>query len=105
MDRVNSRIAQVYGYAVCFITVVVMLFSIKGVVDALIDLSDPIRAEAGGFGRMGHPLTNFDVYKMAVRRACARGTGRAPARSADSNNGAGRHTLRCRSAPDVRRRA
>ena len=80
MDRINNRIAQVYGYAVCFITVVVMLFSIKGVVDALIDLSDPIRAEGGGYGRMGHPLTNFEVYKMAVRREPGpRGTVPAPA--------------------------
>jgi len=66
MDRINSRIAQVYGYAVCFITVIVMLFSIRGVVDAVIDLSDPIRAN-GDFGRIGRPLTNFEVYKMAVR--------------------------------------
>src|SRR5437868_5033266 len=68
MDRINSRIAQVYGYAVCFITVIVMLISIKQVVDSLIDLTDPIRAEGGGFGRMGRPLTNFEVYKMAARR-------------------------------------
>jgi hypothetical protein len=68
MDRTNSRIAQAYGYAVCFITVITMLISIKQVVDALIDLSDPIRAESGGYGRMGRPLTNFQVYKMAARR-------------------------------------
>jgi hypothetical protein len=68
MDRINSRIAQAYGYAVCFITVIVMLISIKGVVDALVDLSDPIRSEAGGYGRMGRPLTNFEIYKMAARR-------------------------------------
>jgi hypothetical protein len=68
MDRMNSRIAQIYGYAVCFITVVTMLISIKQVVDALIDLSDPIRAETGGYGRMGRPLTSFQVYRMAVRR-------------------------------------
>jgi len=68
MDRTNSRIAQIYGYAVCFITVVTMLISIKQVVDSLIDLSDPIRADGGGYGRMGRPLTNFEVYKMAVRR-------------------------------------
>jgi hypothetical protein len=34
MDRINSRISQVYGYAVCLITVVVMLIGIKQVVDA-----------------------------------------------------------------------
>ncbi len=68
MERINSRIAQAYGYAVCFITVITMLISIKQVVDALIDLRDPIRAEGGGYGRMGRPLTNFEIYKLSVRR-------------------------------------
>lgn len=62
MDGVNSRVPQAYGYAVCFITVIVMLFSIKGVVDAGFDLSDPLRAEAGG-----RPITNFELYKNANR--------------------------------------
>jgi hypothetical protein len=68
MDRINSRISQVYGYAVCLITVVVMLIAIKRVVDAAFDLSDPIRAEGGGYGRMGRPITNFELYKMEARR-------------------------------------
>jgi hypothetical protein len=68
MDRINSRIAQVYGYAVCFITVIVMLIAIKQVVDAAFDLSDPIRAEGGGYGRMGRPLTSFELYKIEARR-------------------------------------
>jgi hypothetical protein len=65
MDRTNSRIAQAYGYAVCFITVIVMLIALKQVVDAAIDLSDPIRAEGS---RTGRTLTNFDVYKVEARR-------------------------------------
>jgi len=65
MDRINSRISQAYGYAVCLITVIVMLIGIKQVVDAAFDLSDPIRAEGG---RMGRPLTNFELYKMETRR-------------------------------------
>ena len=68
MDRMNSRIAQVYGYAVCFITVIVMLVSIKSVVDAVIDLTDPIRADAGGYGRSGRSLSNFELYKLDARR-------------------------------------
>jgi len=68
MDRMNSRIAQVYGYAVCFITVIVMLISIKSLVDAVIDLSDPIRADAGGYGRSGRSLSNFELYKLDARR-------------------------------------
>ncbi len=65
MDRVNSRIAQAYGYAVCFITVIVMLIALKQVVDAAIDLSDPIRAEGS---RTGRTLTNFEVYKVEAKR-------------------------------------
>ena len=56
MDRMNSRIGQVYGYAVCFITVIVMLIAIKQVVDAAIDLSDPIRAEGRKDGTHAHEL-------------------------------------------------
>jgi len=73
MDRINNRIAQIYGYAVCFITVVTMLISIKSVVDAVVDLTDPIRAEGGGYGRMGRSLTNFEVYKLDSRRDPLRG--------------------------------
>ena len=73
MDRINSRISQAYGYAVCFITVIVMLIAIKQVVDAAFDLSDPIRADGGGYGRMGRPITNFELYKMEAR---AQGGGR-----------------------------
>ena len=62
MDRTNSRIAQVYGYAVCFITVIMILVSIKSVVDAMIDISDPIRAEAGGYSRTGRSLSSFELY-------------------------------------------
>ncbi|HJP86448.1 MAG TPA: hypothetical protein VJ852_10690 [Gemmatimonadaceae bacterium] len=68
MDRINSRIAQVYGYAVCFITVIVILISIKSVADAIIDLTDPIRADAGGYSRSGRSLANFEVYKLDARR-------------------------------------
>jgi hypothetical protein len=64
----NNRIAQIYGYAVCLITVIVMLLGIKQVIDAAFDLSDPIRAEGGRYGSWGGPLTSFDVYKVSVRR-------------------------------------
>jgi len=81
MDRVNSRISQIYGYAVCFITVIVMLIAIKQVVDAAFDLSDPIRADGGGYGRTGRPITNFELYKLEARaQTSGRGqNGPAPA--------------------------
>jgi hypothetical protein len=64
----NSRIAQAYGYAVCFITVIVILISIKSVVDAVVDLTDPISAESGGYGRSGRSLSSFELYKLDSRR-------------------------------------
>jgi hypothetical protein len=79
MDRINSRISQVYGYAVCLITVIVMLIAIKQVVDAAFDLSDPIRADGGGYGRMGRPITNFELYKMEARRQGSTRNGPTPA--------------------------
>ncbi len=88
METVNSRIAQVYGYAVCFITVIVILISIKSVVDAVIDLSDPIRADAGAYGRSGRSLSSFEIYKLDARRdsraPLASGPGPAKIQPADS---------------------
>jgi hypothetical protein len=75
MSSNNSRIPQAYGYAVCLITVIVMLIGIKQVVDAAIDLSDPIRAEGS---RMGRTLTNFEVYKVENKRQAIERTGGAP---------------------------
>ena len=71
----NNRIAQAYGYAVCFITVIVMLIAIKSVVDSAFDLSDPIHAENGGFGRMTPSLSSFELYKIQSRRAPVINTG------------------------------
>jgi hypothetical protein len=65
MERVGPRIAQAYGYAVCFISVVIMLISIKSVVDSAFDLTDPLRAEGS---RMGRTLTNFELYKIEARQ-------------------------------------
>ena len=65
----NNRAAQMYGYAVCFITVIVMLISIKAVVDSAFDLSDPIRSEGTRFGGTTPALTSFELYKIQSRRS------------------------------------
>ena len=85
----NNRIAQAYGYAVCLITVIVMLIGIKQVVDAAFDLSDPIRANAGGYGMMGRSITSFELYKADTRRqAELRGTPNGPDRPTQPASGA-----------------
>lgn len=75
----TNRISQAYGYAVCFITVIVMLIGIKQVVDAAFDLSDPVRANGGGYGMMGRSITSFELYKAdAKRQPENRGTPNGP---------------------------
>ncbi|SRR6266404_6638792 len=66
MDRPNRLIAQIYGYLVCLIAVVVMFIALSGVIDAAFDLSDPLRAQ-GGYGQFG-PLTSFDLYRLQARK-------------------------------------
>lgn len=59
MERSN-RIAQAYGYAVCFIAIVTLLFCSKGIIDASFDLSAPLRADRY---MSGMNLTSFEAYK------------------------------------------
>ncbi len=59
MDRSN-KIAQAYGYAICFIAVVTLLFSSKNIIDAAFDLSAPLRADRY---MSGLNLTSFEAYK------------------------------------------
>lgn len=59
MERSN-KIAQAYGYAVCFIAIVTLLFSSKSIIDASFDLSAPLRADRY---MSGMHLTSFEAYK------------------------------------------
>ena len=59
MERSN-KIAQAYGYAVCFIAIVTLLFSSKSIIDASFDLSAPLRADRY---MSGMNLTSFEAYK------------------------------------------
>lgn len=59
MDN-QSRIAQAYGYAVCFITIITMLISVGKSIDALFNYADPVHAERWG---SGGPVTSFNAWK------------------------------------------
>lgn len=59
MDRSN-RIAQAYGYAVCFVAIVTLLFSSKNIIDASFDMSAPLRADRY---MSGMSLTSFESWK------------------------------------------
>ena len=59
MERSN-KIAQAYGYAVCFVAVVTLLISSKNIIDASFDLSAPLRADRY---MSGINLTSYEAYK------------------------------------------
>ena len=67
MDRINNRIAHIYGYAVCLTAIIVMFFAVKQIINSAINLSNPLRADMGGYSRMGLPLTNFELYRTEAR--------------------------------------
>ena len=59
MNR-SGKIAQAYGYAVCFIAVVTLLFASKSMIDAAFDLSAPLRADRY---ITGFNLSSFESYR------------------------------------------
>jgi hypothetical protein len=66
MDRINSRIAQVYGYAVCLICVLVILAATHAIIDSAFNYSNPI-GSGGVYGRFG-PLTSYETYRTGMRQ-------------------------------------
>jgi hypothetical protein len=61
------RVSQIYGYLVCLIAVITFLISITQLVNALIDLSDPIHA--GWTSDKAPCLASFQNYKMDVLKS------------------------------------
>jgi hypothetical protein len=71
MIDTNGRIAQVYGYTVCLVCVVVFLASLAGILGAAFDLSDPVHADwHGGYSGYGPmmPLSSFELYRSETRK-------------------------------------
>lgn len=93
MERSN-RIAQAYGYAVCFIAVITLLFSTKGIIDAAFDLSAPIRGDRYG---NGINVASFEAYKRD------RGERNAGPRPAPGPDGAVSQQPRAYSDEEMRR--
>ncbi|HEU5358882.1 MAG TPA: hypothetical protein VFU45_07175, partial [Gemmatimonadales bacterium] len=66
MDKPN-RIAQVYGYAVCLVAIVVALITIGSIVNSAFERANPL--ESGS--TFGPSLTSFDAYKATYRQTPA----------------------------------
>jgi hypothetical protein len=63
-----QKIAMIYGYAVCLVAVITILIAVPNMVNAIIDLSDPIHADGYYGGGSSTELASYDVYKMNVLR-------------------------------------
>ena len=61
----SQKIQMIYGYAVCLVAVITFLISITSMVNALMDLSDPINAYRT-YGTDAPSLASFENYKVDV---------------------------------------
>lgn len=62
--------AQIYGYTVCLVAVITFLIAVTSLVNAMIDLRDPLHS---GWSQPGSPsLASFENYKMDVLKALPR---------------------------------
>lgn len=73
----QHRIAHIYGYAVCLVTVITILISVTDLVNAIIDRGDPLHVTE--FSRSGTPsLASFENYKMDVLKSPAKESAYVP---------------------------
>ena len=66
MERPN-RVAQLYGYAVCLIAVVVFLASANSFVENLFTAANPLRGSGDRYG-IQPSVTSFEAYRATVNR-------------------------------------
>jgi hypothetical protein len=60
-----SRVAQLYGYAVCLIALIIVLFTVPSLIENLFHLRDPLQAE----NESEPALSSFDAYKATYERS------------------------------------
>lgn len=58
-----SRIAQIYGYAVCLIAIITLLIVGSRFVDAAFDRANPLRSQSFRYGPYEGSLTSFEAYR------------------------------------------
>jgi hypothetical protein len=60
----RNRVAQIYGYAICLVAVIVFLINLAAFISAMFDLSDPIHADP--YRDQGPSLASFENYKVDI---------------------------------------
>ena len=70
MEKSRKVGAQIYGYAVCLVAVITFLISVTTLVNAIIDLGDPLHT----YQPPGSPsLASFEIYKMDMLKSTRSG--------------------------------
>lgn len=67
MEKSQKVGAQIYGYAVCLTAVITFLISVGTLVNAILDLGDPLHA--GWTSPETPSLASFENYKMDILRS------------------------------------
>ena len=83
MEKPN-RMAHLYGYTVCLISLVIALISLVSVLNAAFDRANPLQSEFG----FGASLASFESYKATYRREQAmfdRSEGAKPDTTSEAN--------------------
>jgi hypothetical protein len=76
MDR-PSRVAQLYGYTVCLIALITILFTLPNLIETVFRLNDPLHAD----GQFEPALSSFDLTKPPMSALPSSGKARrTPAR-------------------------
>jgi hypothetical protein len=63
MDRPN-RVAQLYGYTVCLVSLIVSLIAMSSIIDSAFDRANPLQSEFP----FGVTLTSFEGYRSTYQR-------------------------------------
>lgn len=77
MEKSQKTGAQIYGYAVCLVAVITFLISVTDLVNAIMDMGDPLHA--GWVSPESPSLASYEIYKMDVLKALPKTEGSAEA--------------------------
>jgi hypothetical protein len=71
MEKSQKVGAQIYGYTVCVVAVIAFLISVTTLVNAIIDLQDPIHGAM--WFTQGPSLASYENYKMDILKSLQKG--------------------------------
>lgn len=64
-----NRIAQLYGYAVCLVAVIVVVSTIGDFTDSMLAVGDPLHADFRLRGPNDASLTSYETYRLSQEQA------------------------------------